>query len=662
MRVGAAILGALCAPLALLGQVTPATGDTRPIVEPSALLNSATICAKVPATKYMVKTNAVNIDPYNPTCGSTGGTNGAMGCTGGTDYQPSSSSSSYVAAETLDNSALTAAMNSCPTGQAVELVPGASGQNAFVFGRISIQNSSGNGIYILPDAGMSMNGSRSPADYGGGSCGTISGTGTTSCNPWITISASGGGIIGYGIWYPRAWDRFTTGATTQSFYYQRLLTYCTLHGGTINGSPTCPASRPSCSASGKDCRAYGPNALQTNGPNGYIEYKATFRDSAQFIHNIEKTQNCTFWDVKLFAPFELSNTDGWDPLNTSNCTFTHGYISNGDNITALKSTSTSAPTSNISFTNNQTAAGIGIAFGTDVEGGIFNYRVSDIQMNGNLFNSAQADGLSATDGSHTGIISQVTYQNICMQNENQAAQFNMGQSTFSGLLLQNIAVLPSTAPYTTGNSGTYSFKGNSSHTVGMQIDNFQILGHNQGGSNQYASIYLGPGTVSSSLVSNLTGTGVTVSNHVSTSPAPYCSTSGWQPLTGELNINLNALGPHNNQAVSFGSSSPFTLDAVVQPTREINTKEATALTAAVQFYDNGMLIGSAPLTGDDFHAAYNVASVSSGTHNYYAVYPGDANYASFQFGAVTVINGSPSSPITLTLGGKIAATGNITVQ
>ena len=72
-------------------------------------------------------------------------------------------------------------------------------------------------------------------------------------------------------------------------------------------------------------------------------------------------------------------------------------------------------------------------------------------------------------------------------------------------------------------------------------------------------------------------------------------------------------------------------------------------------------MGAALLTGDGFYAGLPIASVTPGTHNYFAYYPGDSHYSAFQFGAVTVINGSPTTPATLKLGGTLTISGTATV-
>jgi hypothetical protein len=207
-----------------------ATGDSRTVTEPTF----PAICSQVAATKFIVQTAAVNIDPYNSTCGSTGGTLGTLGCTGGTDYQPSSSSGSYIAAETTDNTAVQTALNACTSGQAVELIPGGSGERAFVLAPWSLPT----GVGIVIDAGIHVYASRNLTDYGGTNCGIVT-SGSSSCNHWITAaSTTGSGIYGYGMLDGRGWDAYI-GQTTQGFYANRIQAYCNARGAASHGSPAC---------------------------------------------------------------------------------------------------------------------------------------------------------------------------------------------------------------------------------------------------------------------------------------------------------------------------------------------------------------------------------------------------------------------------------------
>ena len=315
--------------------------------------------------------------------------------------------------------------------------------------------------------------------------------------------------------------------------------------------------------------------------------------------------------------------------------------------------STSSPSQKITFSFNQTGAGIALALGTDINSsGINNILFTNNVQRGNLYNSEAAGLQIGSSSANGGLADKIAFVNDCMVNEGNSVRLytNYGGQTgssppqYTNVLLRNIHVLPSTAPYTTGNSGKFTFQGLSGLPMGVQVDNFVIDGTNQGvasqsgvTTNQYANIFLGPGAVASSLLTQFAaGTGV-VTTGSSGSSTPYaCTTSTWQPLVGDL--NLKTVTSNNNQ--SYTGSSPYTLQAVLQPATEISTKESPALTAAVTFLDNGSSIGTAPLLGDGSFASFTVSSPPSGTHVYTARYPGDSNYPAFTFGSVIVTNGS----------------------
>lgn len=637
-------------PFDAAAQSSVATGDTRVIAQPTFPATSS--CTVIHPTKFMALTNKRNIDPWNSTCGSTGGTYGVLGCTGGTDWEPSLTQGSYTQAESLDNTLVSNALSAA--GSCVELAIDGAGHNGIVMKPFSIPS----GKKLIVDAGVWINGSSSPSDYGGSTCGTMSTSGT-SCNKWITTSGtSGSGIYGYGILNGRGWDTFITGATTQSFYYQRLITYCAVHGGTIPGSPTCPSGLPAYQ------KAYGPNGFNLVGDTNFTLYKITMRDAGNFLLNWENGNGLTAWGVKLIAPFEMSNTDGFDPLNSTNGTFTYGDISNGDNLTALKATS--APVTNISVVNSQFGAGVGLALGTDLRKGVSNVLFNADVINGNLYDGRQKGIDIGTQSTYGGPVSRVTYQNLCIRNEpNTLNLISLNTSpapTFANMLFRNITVLPSTTPYTTGNSGTFNFQGYSGNQLSIQLDNFQVLGTNQGGTDKYTNLYKGPGTVSASILSQFTGgTGNVITGSTSATTPYACTNSSWSPLIGELNIATST--NYNNQSLTLGSSAPFTLQAVLQPSTEINTKEQPAISGSINFYDNCTTtptsctpLNPTPIalsSTDGFYASYAVASVSSGTHNYFAYLTGDSYYAPFIFGNVTVVNGTPTAPVPVTTSGTL---------
>jgi polygalacturonase len=601
----------------------------------------------VQATKYVVQTNAVNLDPYNSTCGSTGGTNGTLGCTGGTDDEPSSTASpTYTSAETLDNTALQAALNACPVGEAVELIPGSGGQMAFVASPFSIPT----GVSLTGDTGIILYGSRNRADYGGTNCGVVT-TGSSSCTPLITIAGNGSGIYGDFTINGRGWDVFV-GHTTDSWYSGRIQAYCNENGGPAHGWPTCTPN-------GLGNNSFGPDMLVFNGATNCTVYKTTLKDSGDFAASLKAVNGCTFWGVDIIAPFEVLNTDGWDTDGTTSATFTHGNISVGDNHGVSKAAS--SPTSNISFLNNQTGAGIGYGVGSNTNNGVNNVLVDTLVGKGNPNADNSAGFLISSNTSTGGTVNQITYRNTCMVGEHDSVRIytNYGCNTgtnspsFQSLLFRNNTFLADGS----GNSGHFTLQGLSGLPIGVQLDNFAINGTNQGPSqqcgitlDQYTNMYLGPGQVPSSITTQLSaGTSNTTAGSAGTSTAYPCTTSTWQPLIANLNVKDSA--SNNTQGPLPISAGPFVLQMMIRPATEINSKESPALTASPQFLDNDVSIGTATLSPDGSYASMSV-SPTSGTHVYQGYYPGDAHYPAFTFGSVT-ISGSHAPPPPMMLAGTV---------
>jgi hypothetical protein len=274
----------------VMAQSTAATGDGRGTVTEPAY---HPVCVTVKATKYLVSTNALNLDPFAVGAGSTGGTFGVLGATGGSSFEPSSSSSSYVSSESLDNSAINAALAACAgTGEAVELALGNGGQRALVVAPFNIP--SGTGLQI--DAGVEVEGSRNLSDYLGSNCGVLASS--SSCHHLITSDNSNGSFIeGPGVINGRGWDKYI--GRSDGFYYNRIQAYCNKHGGAINGSPACTPN-----SAGNN--SYGPNLLNIIGETNFTLHDTTFRDSGNFTINLKNCNNVTIWGVKVIDPFNMS--------------------------------------------------------------------------------------------------------------------------------------------------------------------------------------------------------------------------------------------------------------------------------------------------------------------------------------------------------------------
>ncbi|XP_062187454.1 probable polygalacturonase [Phragmites australis] len=118
------------------------------------------------------------------------------------------------------------------------------------------------------------------------------------------------------------------------------------------------------------------------------------------ISNLTFT-NSPFWNIHpvycsqvlvqhltILAPISSPNTDGIDPDSSTNVCIEDCYIRNGDDIVVIKSgwdeygISFAHPSSNISIRNitGQTRSSAGIAFGSEMSGGISNVRAEDIRI------------------------------------------------------------------------------------------------------------------------------------------------------------------------------------------------------------------------------------------------------------------------------------------
>src|SRR5580704_13611593 len=101
----------------------------------------------------------------------------------------------------FDTTRIQAALNGCPAGNAVELVASGS-NNAFLTQPFTLPS----GVTLIIDGGVTLYGSRNPADYQNGTvsgtqeaCGTI-GTHGNGCGALIkSKGTNGSGIMGYGV-------------------------------------------------------------------------------------------------------------------------------------------------------------------------------------------------------------------------------------------------------------------------------------------------------------------------------------------------------------------------------------------------------------------------------------------------------------------------------
>lgn len=651
--------------------------DTRTVLNPVF----PTGCLHVPATKFIVSTTALNRDPFN----ETATTPGYLGATGGTSFEPSSSESSYVASETSDYTAVyTNGLAASPANHCVELVP-SEGMYGFVMPSFSLPS----GIWLVVDAGVTVFASRKAEDYdsGGGKCGTtFSGSSGISggCNAWITSSNStGSGIVGYGRLDARGWDTLSDRSPETSFYSNATQAYCNIpsHHGPINGSPGCTPT-----SNGSDSAYANPNAINLSAANNFTLYKITLTAGPGFqvkwsgVKGGAITSGFTAVGFKLVVPFDISNTDGIDPTNNvTNFTIRDSYMSNGDDVFAIKSCdnnvscSTSGPVTNGTIQNLHKYSGLGISIGAATGSNISNIDINTVFCDGphgggSLNNPADTciKLKSPSNGGSGGVVNNIKFRNIYIQNEGAAFRVypfydcSGSAPTFTNLLFQNITL--GSAP------GSMTVQGfNSSHETTATFDNFvatSSFGAPQTGcgnsGDRNVKYTLGPGPVDSTLISQLaagSGSSLAADNRTE-SATTYSATA--QPLVGELVLQTASAANLQSLNTSAGAST-YTLQAIVQPGSFVDTRESPPLPigGSILFADNGVTVGTGSLGANGTLASLSLTDVAPGSHLYTATYAGDSNYPEYSFGAVTVtVTGTGTSAKPTLVSAYLTGKGN----
>jgi polygalacturonase len=299
----------------------------------------------------------------------------------------------------LDTARIQSALDKCKPGMAVELRP-ASGNNAFLSGPLEMRS----GVTLLIDEGVTLFGSRNPADYEvktegstPGLCGTIA-TGVPpavfpapqrpaprgGCRPFIGINdAKDVGIMGDGVIDGRG--------------------YAKLQGKDYSWWEMARKAEP------KNERYFTTRMIVASHADGLVLYRITLHNSTNFHVSVNQTNGFTAWGVHLLTPttkgMDARNTDGIDPGSSTNVTVAHSWIDNGDDNIAIKT-----GTTHMSVLDNHFYSGHGMSIGSEtysgdsyllVDGLTEDHTTSGIRIKSNV-----------TRG---GPVHDLTYQNICMR-------------------------------------------------------------------------------------------------------------------------------------------------------------------------------------------------------------------------------------------------------
>lgn len=496
----------------------------------------------------------------------------------------------------FDTTRVQNALNNCTSGEAVELAADDSGNNAFLIQPISIPA----GVALLVDAGVTVYGSRNPRDYDAvaNECGTVASY-SSGCNPLITVNASNAAIEGYGVIDGR--------------------------GGQTMIGPGAPANTTwwqlASQAQTANLNQNNPRLLSVNG-NNFTLYKITLQNSPNF-HVSYKGAGLTMWDVKIIAPGTARNTDGIDPGPAQNVTITNSYIGDGDDNIALKpegSATTGGTASNMSITHNHFYVGHGMSIGSQTSGGAQNILVQDLDIDGDTTNSSDTGIRIKAESSDGGLVSGVTYNQVCMQNVHDPIQFNPFYSSstgtdfpqFQNIVLSNVTVLTAGPVLLEGYSAQYPLT--------LTMNNVQFTSLPAGDvTASNANIVLGPGPVNVPVTTNAANNVTVTSNVTDLSELPYtCNASNFPLLAPEF----------FGSATHLTAGQPLTLTSIFEPVVESPTTFLpTEPTGTVRFYDGDTSIGSVSLSGSSDLTTMTLSSVTGGSHTYTAVYSGDSNYS-----------------------------------
>jgi hypothetical protein len=562
---------------------------------------------------------------------------------------------------TLDTARIQGALAACASGQAVELATNGA-NNAFLIGPITLPT----GVTLLVDGGVTVFGSRNPADYqvttpGVETCGTV-GTAGNGCLPLITASAANAAIMGYGVIDGRGEDKLLVGGTASTISWWDNAGKAQLTSGGAQNNPI----------------------LMMASAANLILYKITFRNSAMFhvkwSGNLTNKTGFTAWGVKIITPFSTRNTDGIDPSGL-NISVLNSSISDGDDNVAV---SASSPAQNITVQNVNTYSGHGISIGSITKGGLTNMLVQNIVQMGTANDSNGIGIRIKAQQSNGGLVQNVTYQNICSANNKVGIYLSPYYSTSAGtsypslqnITYRNIHVITESGVTLQGYQNTAGTVINPS-TITLDnviFDNLQQKDISPAPQNLVVT--LGPGPVSP-LLTTLTGNNITYTGSVTMpNETPYpCSQSNFQYLVGEL-FGSNATAT-NLKTETLNAPTSVTLNAMLQPAMSQvsyasisggGTYTGTpAPTVPVQFMEGSTVVGTGTLGGNGTIASVTLNGVLPGTHTYTAHYPGDTTYTNpLTFGSVSVtVVGMPTTTAvaatgTLVYGGTTTITATVT--
>jgi polygalacturonase len=388
----------------------------------------------------------------------------------------------------LDTARIQAALDACPSGQAVVLQRASERNDTFLSGPLELRRA----VALVVAGGAYLFASRNPRDYDRtpGACGVVNADGR-GCKPLISgDGVSGAGVMGDGVIDGRGGE--------------------TLLGKTVTWWNLADAARNGGAQN-------NPRLIVLNRCDNFTLYRITLMNSPNFHVSYSGGNGFTAWGVKIWSPERARNTDGIDPGNSTNVTITRCYIHTGDDQVAIKA-GRGAPTTHMSIVANHFYTGHGMSIGSETNGGASDILVSDLSIDG------ADNGLRIkSNASRGGLVERVTYQDVCMRNTANPVYMDSTYSasgsltgnlppTFRDIALRNVRV---------AGAGKVTLEGlDEAHRLGMRFDNVTFDDPSLiQTSAKHAALALGPGAFNL----NIAGEDVSVSGTAGQSAANSCA-------------------------------------------------------------------------------------------------------------------------------------------
>ncbi|HEY6926628.1 MAG TPA: glycosyl hydrolase family 28 protein [Steroidobacteraceae bacterium] len=451
---------------------------------------------------------------------------------------PDVDSMAAVAANPLssnpDTARIQAALSSCRQGGFVRLAA-AGPKDAFLTGPLTLPS----GVRLWVDQGVTLYGSRYPADYtdaglvAGDECGSASKTTTgKACKSLITVAAGarGSGVVGLGTIDGRGGSALTGGPQAGIMTWWDVALVNKVAGFSQN----CPTLLD-----------------LTQGGSDFELIRIALLNSPHFHVKIDSYDGFVAWGVQVltpslaysvpnyacavlpsntviatrpgtcYTPDFTKNTDGIDPGGSRNVLIASSYFSDGDDNIAMTASNKSncittangfCSSSNTLVAHNHFYYGHGMSVGSGTQGGVTGLFVWDLSIDGE--DSSNGVGLRIKTSPGAGGEVSATYAKVCIQREKQPIVID---------------------PFNSAPSSTTDLQPNLHDIRYLGIHAVNLPGAKYPSSTNWNNVM--NGVSASNPLSNV------VLDNVFFDVAPNWGNSGKAPFTGSPNFASFAIGP-----------------------------------------------------------------------------------------------------------------------